>query len=90
MFVQVKDYFAVLFRLEQKSPFLKKHLKSDTVKLDIYCQGMNKSGVLLIRFYYSQKNSESALTPCYISLLPAFWSRVKVLRRLLKDAIDLV
>lgn len=55
MFVQVKDYFAVLFRLEQKSPFLKKHLKSDTVKLDIYCQGMNKSGVLLIRFYYSKK-----------------------------------
>jgi len=24
MFVQVKDYFAVLFCLEQKSPFLKK------------------------------------------------------------------
>jgi len=47
MFVQVKDYFAVLFCLEQKSPFLKKRLKSATVKLDIYCQRMNKSGDFL-------------------------------------------
>ena len=41
MFVQVKDYFAVLFALSKKS-FLGKYLKSDTVKLNIYCQRMNK------------------------------------------------
>ena len=55
MFVQVKDYFAVLICPEQKSPFLKKHLKSDTVKLDIYCQGMNKCGVLFMHFSYFQE-----------------------------------
>ncbi|GEM_PF-3623487 len=54
MFVQVKDYFAVLFRLGQKSPFLNKYLKSDTLKRDIYRQSMNRIGVLFMRFSYSQ------------------------------------